>query len=184
MDDNKLDWGAKLVARQVEFKNSKYILEIGAGDFSRTVSLATLFPNKIFFGIDFEYSLSAQKTVSNNSNLDNINFIKFNAIKKLFADNLFDFSFSIAVGEHIAELGGFLQEISRILRPGGAYYFVQSPFWTSYKGHHYRHGEPEVVQSLGGYLHLIYTPAELKNHLQSIGWLEEASSSAVARIFE
>lgn len=180
----ELDWGAIMVARQPSFLKATYVLEIGGGDFSRLFSLARKYPEKQFFGIDFDYSAAAQNSVKKNSDIKNAHVIKLNATRSIFADDLFDFSFSIAVGEHIAELQIFLSEMSRVIRDKGVYYFVQAPFWTSYKGHHYHHGDAAIVEVLGGYKHLRYNPDQMKDYLINIGWSSDRCDDCVHRIYE
>jgi ubiquinone/menaquinone biosynthesis C-methylase UbiE len=113
-----MDWGAGRVSQQESFFTAENVLEIGGGDFSRTFALAASFPGKTFFSVDFDYSTAAQRNVRDFASVPNANVIKVNALRSVFRDDLFDFAFSIAVGEHITELDEFLTELPRVLRLG------------------------------------------------------------------
>lgn len=163
-----LDWAAIRISSNPRFKSASMILEIGGGDFSRVASLAKSFPDKNFFSIDMDYSSGAIETTKKYADLPNLNLIKLNAHTAIFAPNIFDFCFSSAVMEHIADIKSFLKELCRIMKKGACYYFIESPFWTSYKGHHYRHDNKDIVKILGGYKHLLYTPQQMEEYLLSL----------------
>jgi len=55
-----------------------------------------------------------------------------------FADNSFDAVFSVCYLEHMDELAEILDEVERVLRPGGALVFQFSPIWSCARGHHLR----------------------------------------------
>ncbi len=77
----------------------------------------------------------------------------------------FDFIFTIAAFEHIQSLDVALQEMYRLLKPGGMLYSFHGPVWSSDEGHHlwferegvwYRFSEPETVRPiLEPYEHLL-----------------------------
>ena len=52
--------------------------------------------------------------------IDNCSFFTMDAQQLLFRDGLFDFVFSLNAFEHIPNLDSRLQEISRVLKPGGS----------------------------------------------------------------
>jgi ubiquinone/menaquinone biosynthesis C-methylase UbiE len=183
MKQLKLDWAASLIAKQSGFAKAKIILEIGGGSFRRVVSLAKAYPEKLFYSIDMEYSRQAVETVMVNAGLRNVNIVKVNANTPIFTDELFDFIFSSAVMEHIAEIDDFLREMYRITRRGGEHYFIQSPFWTSYKGHHYRHAYPAIVKILGGYKHILYDENEMRAYLALLPQLPFEVDECIWRIY-
>ena len=47
-----------------------------------------------------------------------------------------DIVYGLSIIEHIPEPKRFLEEINRVLKPGGVAYFEGNPLWTSPKGHH------------------------------------------------
>jgi len=161
------DWALKKISKLASFTTAKLVLEIGAGSFTRSAKIASCYPDKQVFAPDFSRSNQAKNTIASYSGLDNFNPITFDCRENIFSENLFDFSFSIAVGEHIRELDVFLANLSKSLKPLGSYYFIQSPFWSSYKGHHYKHWRPEVVKVFGGYKHLIYDYYEMEKYLRA-----------------
>lgn len=165
-EDFPLDWGSRLMARQAEFQRATMVLEIGAGDLSRSIALAMRHPDKRFFAVDFRYEEAAQKNVARAAALQNLSFPKLNALDRFFAPNLFDFVFSIAVMEHVAELEQFLAAVHGILKPRGVYCFSQAPFWTSKTGHHFNHNDPAVRKVLDAYEHIRLGPEELRSDLK------------------
>ena len=178
------DWGCNYVIGQKSFQASKYVLEIGGGSFERVIALSERYPNKVFFSIDFFYSSRAVENVRRYAHLPNLNIIKGYATDKIFADNTFDFIFSIDVGEHIPQLASFICELYRILKTGGIYYFIQNPFWTSSKGHHYRHWEPDVQAILKGYKHIQYNQYEIIDFLSQFPSLPFDKVEAIKRIYQ
>lgn len=179
----EIDWGCNYVVRHAGFSEAKYVLEIGGGGFERIITLAELYPKKTFFSVDFFYSKRAIENVRKYSHLANLNIIKGDAVNRIFADNVFDFVFSIDVGEHVQNLPQFITEITRILKKGGQYFFIQNPFWTSTKGHHYKHWQPEVRDILKGYKHLLLNEFEMFSYLQQFPLIPFDPAEAVQRIY-
>lgn len=180
----EVDWGCNYIVKNKHFIKSKMILEIGGGDFSRAIAIAERNPEKTVFSIDFSYSKKAIKNVKENCHLPNLNIIKGNATNKIFAEDTFDFVFSIDVGEHIPNLSQFISELSRIIKYGGVYYFIQNPFWTSIKGHHYKHWVPAVQKVLSGYRHIIYDKEQMLQYLFHIQCATFDPLECVARIYD
>jgi cyclopropane fatty-acyl-phospholipid synthase-like methyltransferase len=178
-----VDWGCNYIVRHAAFLDSKYILEIGGGGFERVIALAERYPDKCFFSVDFFYSKRAIENVKNYAHLSNLNIIKGDAVNRIFADDTFDFVFSIDVGEHIQKLASFISEINRILKRGGHYFFIQNPFWTSNKGHHYKHWQSEVQGILKGYKHLLFTEQEMLSYFKQFSKLPCEPAEALQRIY-
>ncbi len=91
-----------------------------------------------------------------------------------FADNSFDYVFSVATLEHILQLPVALAEMYRVLKPDGIMFASFGPIWSSGKGHHLRvevdgeearHFLPES-NPLPDFSHLLMTPDELRSCLQ------------------
>lgn len=162
-----LDWAAQTIAGQDGFQRAAVVLEIGGGDFKRVATLAEAFPTKVFFSIDMAYAPSAVRTVREFAATPNLNVIKVRSDQRVFADGMFDFVFSSAVMEHIPAIDSFLSEMWRITRRGGEHYFIEAPFWSSYKGHHYKHHDPTIAQILGNYKHLLFSRQEMASYLHS-----------------
>jgi SAM-dependent methyltransferase len=180
----ELDWGCNYIVANIGFGDARNILEIGGGDFSRSIALAERYPEMTFFSVDFFYSQKAIVNAAKYAHLPNLNIIKGDAVSKLFVDGLFDFAFSIDVGEHISNLNEFIVELHRILKIGGRYFFIQNPFWTSQKGHHYKHWLPDIQNILSGYKHIIYSKREMVSYLEGIQNLPFDVDECVTRIYE
>lgn len=182
--DVQVDWGCQLIERQSEFLRAETVLEIGAGDFSRTISLATRYPAKQFTATDLSFGPTATRNVAGAAGLANATFVRANALEPYFADGMFDFVFSIAVMEHIAQPERLFSNIFRCLKPRGAYAYFQAPFWTCRKGHHYRHDEPAVRRILNGYEHIRFTQAEMREFLARINGLPFDPGECVRKVYE
>jgi ubiquinone/menaquinone biosynthesis C-methylase UbiE len=57
----------------------------------------------------------------------------------LFRDDLFDFAFSLNAFEHIPDPGRALQEIARVLKPGGTVFLQFNSLYLSDGGHYLSH---------------------------------------------
>lgn len=150
-------YAGRMIARD-EIKKSHTILEIGAGDFSTPIILAKRFTDKKFFALDLDFCASS---IPNLKELpSNLAIIKADATDlDFFESNYFDFVYSIAVGEHIHNFARHLEEVFRIIKAGGIYYFTAAPLWSSAMGHHYKHWiKPEKIPH---YAHLYMTPEGL-----------------------
>lgn len=183
MVEFNLDWGAVLMAKQDEFQRAKTILEVGGGDFSRTIALAQKYPQKTFYSVDFRYSAEAKENVAKAAVLENANFIKTDALETLFAPDLFDFAFSIAVMEHIPQLEQFLDNLFVLLKRRGVYCFFQAPFWPCKTGHHYNHNDKRVQAVLNGYEHIRFDAEAMRAHLRAIDELPFDVSECVRKIY-
>jgi len=157
-----MTWQAHWVSQTSGFADATRILEVGAGGFETSVYLARRFPEKEFVGLDFTLSPLALKTLGNGPS--NLTVVKHDARNmRIFAEGYFDFIFSVAVMEHIAELADHLEETARILRKDGLYCFWQAPFWSCSKGHHFRHDAPDCP--IPPYSHLHLTQSEMREQL-------------------
>lgn len=63
------------------------------------------------------------------------NIVRMDATKMTFPDSSFDVVYSYSVFEHIPDCGRVLEEIKRVLRPGGAMY-ISLHLFTSESGFH------------------------------------------------
>lgn len=102
----------KIIGREVEDTHVLKILELGYGRGANLYSLARIFPQKKFIGIDL--SINPLKKYK----INNIDFIKgdYNYLSYLEKD--FDIVFAIETLCHSSSLGNSLKEIFSIMRPG------------------------------------------------------------------
>jgi ubiquinone/menaquinone biosynthesis C-methylase UbiE len=111
----------------------KYVLEIGVGNGSHALLLAQ--NSKQFVGIDLtEYAVNSTKKRMEAFGVGNTRIQQMSAEKLEFPDNCFDFVWSWGVIHHTADTSAALQEIYRVLKPGGSatimvYY---RSFWHTY----------------------------------------------------
>lgn len=83
-----------------------------------------------------------------------------------YPDNSFDFVFSIAVVEHVAEPDRVLSEMLRVTKPGGHFYLQTAPLYHSPWGHHMPYFKEPWV-------HLINSEAELIAYARQTGIAEQ-----------
>ncbi|MEA2059222.1 MAG: glycosyltransferase [Thermodesulfobacteriota bacterium] len=154
--------------------SGKSILEIGADD---AVLLSRFAEKGMALGLgvnNWYWSGRDPKIVRVTENI----MISWGDIRSLpVEDESFDIIFTIAAFEHIHELDIALQEMHRILKPGGIIYTCYGPIWSSAEGHHlwferngtwFKFSEPETTKPiLDNYDHLMYDREEMAEKLSS-----------------
>jgi SAM-dependent methyltransferase len=95
--------------------------------------------------------------------VDTCTFFTMDAQQLLFRDGLFDFVFSLNAFEHIPDPGRALQEISRVLKPGGHVFLQFNGLYFSDDGHHLS-GLIDIP-----WIHLLYERAEIKKIIVAAG---------------
>ena len=95
--------------------------------------------------------------------IDNCAFFTMDAQQLLFRDGLFDFVFSLNAFEHIPDPGRALQEISRVLKPGGTVFLQFNGLYFSDGGHHL-YGLTDIP-----WIHLLYERSEIKKIILDAG---------------
>lgn len=88
-----------------------------------------------------------------------------------FADNSFDLAVSYAVFEHVRGIEEALEEIHRVLKPGGVFITTFGPVWSCMWGHHLWVRKPErhvynQPPHLPPYCHLLMEPEDLRAELE------------------
>jgi SAM-dependent methyltransferase len=150
------DWGAIAVTKAPGFGTATSVVELGAGDFSRSLALGERYPAKRFLSTDYAFSAKADANRPLVDASPNVTVQQLDARTIDLEPESVDFMFSIALMEHIAELEECLESISGALRPGGVYFYIQAPFWTCAQGHHYRHGDDLTYEFIPKYSHLTH----------------------------
>lgn len=166
------------------FADAKRVLEIGAGDLSRGRSIAENYPHLEVHSTDYVLDAKSRQSFLDAVAVPNLHCSRVDVRDTLFKDNSFDFIFSVALMEHVAEIEDCLNELHRILRPGGAYYFIQAPFWSCAQGHHFFHWDDRVYDAIPKYGHLTMTRDEMRDHLESQSGLFFSVDQCLDRIFD
>lgn len=116
---------------------SPRVLDLGAGDGTAARSLSKVIPEMDYCGLDIEDSpeVSVRKP-------SNLTFVTYDGVTMPFESRSFDLVFSKQVLEHVRHPDEVLEEVGRILRPGGLFigscsqlepYHSHSIFnWTAY----------------------------------------------------
>lgn len=176
-----MGWQAKYVTKFPHFSTVEHSLEIGAGGFATAIELSNRFPDKRFYGVDFVLSKRALSNLEKAPS--NLTVVKHDARNlKILSEGYFDLVYSVAVMEHIRELELHLEEVFRVLRPGGSYWFWQAPFWSCSFGHHYRHGKADCP--IPDYAHLHMTRHRLEMHIVENGGTPEVAKAATDFIYD
>lgn len=158
----------------------KTILEVGSDQNGELVkTIADDFQPKQIFGINLK---ATHLSLGNNA------FITSGDIRKTeFDDNYFDYIISLATFEHIFDLDMALNEMFRILKPGGLLYSKFGPIWSSSIGHHlwlsYNNDTYSFHNTdLPPFCHLYMTRSELTS-LLSLKYESELCSLIVEYIY-
>jgi len=102
-----------------EWWKGEYILEVGSGLGQCSHQIAKMGAKKVV-GIEHSYEkVNWSKTYFAENNRKNLCFIQGNVENLTFPDNEFDLAFSISVLEHVKNPKKALQEIYRVIKPGG-----------------------------------------------------------------
>lgn len=94
------------------------------------------------------------------------------ALVPQFEENSFDIVFATAVMEHIPNTPLLLENIQKVLRPGGVAFLSGGPLWSSARGHHVwvntEKGPVRFSQAgcpIPNWAHLAFSPDEMTDHL-------------------
>jgi len=136
-------------ANEVHIHEDMTVLDLGCGQGMHTGFLSAHF--RSVFGadvIDFSSLYEGQflKLLTEKHARHSIPFslrkIQFNqtdAMNLIYRDRLFDVCFCVDAFEHIPSPEKALQEIIRVLKPGGHAYVSFDPIWTADTGGHFSH---------------------------------------------
>jgi SAM-dependent methyltransferase len=107
------------LAEQINFRGERY-LDVGCGNGAFTIGLGREFSEVC--GIDVEEARLAEfHQKVEDRDLRNYTVLSMSAEMMDFPDNYFDVITAIEVIEHIPSLGAALDEIHRVLKPGGIF---------------------------------------------------------------
>jgi ubiquinone/menaquinone biosynthesis C-methylase UbiE len=95
--------------------------------------------------------------------LSKVSFLQTDAQELIYRDDSFDFVFTVNTFEHIPDPKIALDEIIRVLKPGGYAYISFDPIWTADTGSHYSHLVPEP------WAHLVLAEDEFIQRMRDAG---------------
>lgn len=159
------------VYRNVDLSEAQQLLEVGCGVGAQTAILLRRFPQLKITGID----LNEKQLAAAQKSLKDLSYAKGRfKIKKMDAQNMnfeaksFDAAFLCWILEHVPDPLQILNEVRRVLRPGGAVYITEvvnssffldpySPnlwkYWMAFNDYQYDGaGDPFVGAKLGNFL--------------------------------
>ena len=122
----------------------------------------------------------------------NISWQRFDCRDMQFSDNSFDAIISVATFEHVHNLHLALQEMYRVLKPGGRVVTVFGPLWSSPQGHHLwaisgddivSFWNPKYRNPLDDFSHLLMSPPELRTDLKSKGETPEMIEAIIEAVY-
>jgi len=112
------------IHRQIDYRHCKNVLEVGCGVGAQLRILAKRFPKTRFTGIDFSSEQIAHARILLREELASgqIELLEGSAYELPFQPNSFDGIFLCWVLEHLADPVLAMQELGRVLKPGGVLY--------------------------------------------------------------
>ncbi len=122
------------ILKENEQIESINFLDFGCGDGNSAIHFYNYFPNSIYNGIDISSeSINVAKSLATN----NSNFQTFDGMNIPFEDNTFDVIFTACVFHHIDFTlhSNLIQEIYRVLKPGGKFYIFEHNPWNPVTQH-------------------------------------------------
>lgn len=108
---------ARIIIKELELSGNEHVLEVGCGRGFYEHMLSYIFPDLYINAIDInnDYLTKARNTVKK----DNVSFLQADALHLPWKDNTFDRILSTEVLEHLPDDLTALQEMYRVLKPGG-----------------------------------------------------------------
>ncbi|MEI6827059.1 MAG: methyltransferase domain-containing protein [Desulfuromonadales bacterium] len=122
----------KVLSRYIVFEG-KDILEIGG---SQSCESAYPFLKDGAASITVTGLIHISKEEENREQNLHVLSVDALSLSTVFEPCSFDVVYGLSVVEHIATPKAFLEEVYKVLRPGGIAYFEGNPLWSSSKGHH------------------------------------------------
>jgi ubiquinone/menaquinone biosynthesis C-methylase UbiE len=173
-----------VLSRYISFEG-KEVLEIG-GSQSGEAALPFLSDGATRVSITGLDHVTEEKLIG-----EKLRILRANALSlsSVFQPDSFDVVYGLSIVEHIPSPKVFLDEVHRVLKPGGIAYFEGNPVWTSPKGHHlwvatwgglYEHKatanylfnrfpNAKSTNPLPDWSHILMTEAEMREHLDEKG---------------
>lgn len=168
------------LARRTDLRGDR-LLDIGCGDGAYTSQLASAFSLVDAIDIQAEPLALFAERIDGSPAAQRITIGEMSATKLDYPDDTFDLVTAIEVLEHVDELDQALQEIRRVLKPGGRFALTTPnrwfPFETHgflYRGRRYPPARAPFLTWIGPLHHRLadartFTAAELRRRLAAAG---------------
>lgn len=117
------------IFRFLDLKSKNELIDIGCASGHQVFKAAPLCKRVVGIDVGVEFITTAKKVAEENK-IKNVEFILTEGNKVPFPDNSFDRLICSEVLEHVIEVDDFLDEILRVLKPGGIMVFTV-PNWNN-----------------------------------------------------
>ena len=119
---------------RANFQVGGHVLDAGCGGGGMPLSFAD--EATFVVGIDLVNRFGAAGvTLAKDRGIRNLDFVQADGQRLPFADASFDWVFSHAVIEHVADAQRYLHECARVLKPGGSMYLSTAPYLSFHGAH-------------------------------------------------
>jgi SAM-dependent methyltransferase len=119
---------------KANFQVGGHVLDAGCGGGGMPLSFAD--EASFVVGIDLVNRFGAAGvTLAKDRRITNLDFVQADGQRLPFADASFDWVFSHAVIEHVADAQRYLHECARVLKPGGSMYLSTAPYLSFHGAH-------------------------------------------------
>jgi len=152
--------------------NGTRLLDIGASPHGYALEHALEQGVSLYVGIGLDIKTrDLVRTPAGNTGM----LMPMNALDLKFPTGMFDAVICLSVFEHVSDPAAALEEINRILQPGGCALISFEPVWTCSYGHHLHHFG-DCAKLVPPWAHLIWTSEQMRDNLQK-QWPKDAPIS-------
>lgn len=160
----------------------KKILEVGVDQYGKIIT-------RIIGKYKAAEAIGINLTINDKTLLNSCKVIQGDIRKTDFLDNYFDIIISSSVFEHIQNFDIAINEMYRVLKPGGFLYSHYGPIWSTSYGHHLWMSHDSKLYNywnfiLPPYCHLLMSPDELLEYCLNKTSNEELSKSIVTYVYD
>jgi len=106
-----------------------------------------------------------------------------------FSDNVFDAVLTLSVLEHLSDLNGAFDEMTRLLRNGGEMIHMFGPAWSCAYGHHFYANPDDDLMNFArwrmpAHMHLLCSREEILGYYSEMGYPPDARGAAIHWFYE
>lgn len=152
VEEKKIDF-LKTIIRDDFAVDQKHLI-IGVGTGGLAVVLRQKYHGQVFGVEPCREELDIISGKCREVGMDSNNFTQGKGEKLIFADNFFDFVYCLNVLEHVENIEDCLNEMIRVLKPGG-WIYITTPNYNFPVERHYKIVFPVFLPRWAGYLYLI-----------------------------